>query len=182
LPADEELLNLRSVRAPRHPGVTDAVCEAYSEAAEVCLARHHAPPSTLLHIACDGRKSDKSLIWSAPTETAQRTWGNHDDSTRDAAYIVSLAVVEYALGLVALSRADTRTGADYYIGRPEQSDLEKAFRLEVSGVDRGGMADIRRRLNSKEGQVRRARSFLPAYASIVGFREAAVLISLVREP
>ena len=180
--AEQELLNLRSVRAPKHPGVSDAVCEALSEAAEVCLARHHAPPNTLLHIVCDGRKSDKSLTWLTPTETAQRTWGNHDDATRDAAYIVSLAVVEYALGLVALSRADTRTGADYYVGRPEQYDLEEAFRLEVSGLDRGGLADIRRRLSMKEDQVRRGRGFLPAYASIVGFREAAVLISLVREP
>jgi hypothetical protein len=81
--------------------------------------------------------------------------------------------------MVALSRADTRTGADYYVARPESADFEEAFRLEVSGVDAGSLADIRRRLRSKEEQAARGDSFLPAYASVVGFREAAVLVSLV---
>ena len=81
--------------------------------------------------------------------------------------------------MVALSRADTRTGADYYGARPESADFEEAFRLEVSGVDAGSLADIRRRLRSKEEQAARGDSFLPAYASVVGFREAAVLVSLV---
>lgn len=177
--SDQELPELRSVRAPRHPGVSAAVCEAFSEAAEVCLARHHEPPRTSLQVTCAGKESIRSLQWSAPDETAQRSWRNRDDATRDGAYVVSLAVVEHELGMVALSRADTRTGADYYVGRPESPDFEEAFRLEVSGVDEGGLADIRRRLRSKEEQAARGDSFLPAYACVVGFREAAVLVSLV---
>lgn len=179
--AQQELPNLRSIRAPKHPGISDAVCEAFSEAAEVCLARHHVPPRTLIHLACEGRESDKSLTWSAPNETAQRSWRNRDDATRDGAYIISLAVVEYELGLVALSRADTRTGADYYVGKLEQPDLEEAFRLEISGVDEGGLTDIRRRLRIKKDQVARGVGFLPAYASVVGFRAAAVLVSSISE-
>ncbi len=175
----QELPELRSIRSPRHPGVSAAVCEAFSEAAEVCLARHHEPPRTSLQVACAGRESVRSLKWSTPDETAQRSWRNRDDATRDGAYVVSLAVVEHELGMVALSRADIRTGADYYVGRPESPDLEEAFRLEVSGLDEGGLADIRRRLRSKEDQAARGDSFLPAYASVVGFREAAVLVSLV---
>jgi len=81
--------------------------------------------------------------------------------------------------MVALSRAETRTGADYYVGRSGLSDLEEAFRLEVSGLDEGSLADVRRRLKTKEDQAARGDSFLPAYASVVGFREAAVLVSLV---
>jgi len=177
--ADSELPELRSIKAPRHPGVSAAVCEAFSEAAEVCFARHHEPPCTPLQVACAGKESTRSLKWSAPDETAQRSWRNRDDATRDGAYVVSLAVVEIELGMVALSRADTRTGADYYVGRPGLPDLEEAFRLEVSGVDEGGFADVRRRLKSKEDQAARGDSFLPAYASVVGFREAAVLVSLV---
>jgi hypothetical protein len=133
-------------------------------------------------VACDGKESVRSLQWSAPDDTAQRSWGNRDDATRDGAYVVSLAVVEQELGLVALSRADIRTGADWYIGRPGSPDLEEAFRLEVSGVDEGDAADIRRRLRRKEDQAARGDSFLPAYAGVVGFREAAVLVSLVGDP
>ena len=177
--SDKELPELRSVRAPRHPGVSTAVCEAFSEAAEICLARHHEPPRTPFHVTCAGKESVRSLKWSAPDETAQRSWRNRDDATRDGAYVVSLAVVEHELGMVALYRADTRTGADYYVGRPASPDLEDAFRLEVSGVDEGGLADIRRRLRSKEEQAARGDSPLPAYASVVGFREAAILVNLV---
>lgn len=177
--ADSELPDLRSIRAPRHPGVSAAVCEAFSEAAEVCLARHHEPPSTSLQVACAGKESIRCLKWSAPEETAKLSWKNRDDATRDGAYVVSLAVVEREMGMVALSRADTRTGADYYVGSPGLPDLEEAFRLEVSGVDEGDRAEVRRRLKNKEDQAARGDSFLPAYASVVGFREAAVLVSLV---
>lgn len=177
--ADSELPDLRSIRAPRHPGVSAAVCEAFSEAAEVCLARHHKPPSTSFQVACAGKESVRYLKWSAPGDTAQRSWKNRDDATRDGAYVVSLAVVEREIGMVALSRADTRTGADYYVGRPGLPDLEEAFRLEVSGVDEGDRAEVRRRLKNKEDQAARGDSFLPAYASVVGFRQASVLVSLV---
>ncbi len=182
LSIDQELPDLRAVRAPRHPGVSSAVCEALSEAAEVCLARHHKPPRTSLQVVYAGGTMMRHLRWSAPNETAQRSWRNRDDATRDGAYIVALAVVEHELGLVALSRADNRTGADYYIGRPESSDLEEAFRLEVSGVSEGGLADIHRRLREKKAQVARGDSFLPAYASVVGFRQATVLMNLVQDP
>jgi hypothetical protein len=115
LSTDHELPELRSIRMPRHPGVSDAVCEALSEAAEVCLVRHHEPPRTSLRVTCVGKDSIKFVRWATPDETAQRSWRNRDDATRDGAYVVSLAVVEHELGMVVLSRADTRTGADYYI-------------------------------------------------------------------
>lgn len=176
---DQELPELRSIKAPRHPGVSAAVCQAFSEAAEVCFARHHQPPRTSLQVTCAGMELVRYLKWSAPDETAKRSWRNRDDATRDGAYVVSLAVVEHELGMVALSRADIRTGADYYVGKPGSHDLEDAFRLEVSGVDEGGLSDVRRRLRSKEDQAARGDSFLPAYASVVGFRQAAVVLSLV---
>ena len=177
----EDLPRLRSVRTPRHRGVSSAVCDSFSEAAEVCLARHHTPPRTPIHLVCSGNESVGVLTWSAPDETAKRSWKNQDDATRDGAYIVSLAVVEHVLGLVAISRADTRSGSDYYVGRPEQEYLEEAFRLEISGVDAGSLAEVRRRLRDKEAQVARGNGPLPAYASVVGFRAATVLVSVVDE-
>lgn len=176
---DKELPDLRGIRAPRHPGVSNAVCEALSEAAEVCLSRHHVPPRTSFQVEFSGEQLVRYLTWSSPNETAQLSWHNQDDATRDGAYIISLSIVEHELGMVALSRADTRTGADYYIGLANANDLEGAFRLEVSGVGGGGQAEIRRRLRQKLDQASRGDSFLPAYASVVGFREATILVSLV---
>ncbi len=172
---------LRSIKAPRHSGVSSSLCHSLCEAAEVCLARHHTPPMTSFHLVHAGRESDGLLNWAAPDDTAQLSWNNRDDATRDGAYIVSLAVVEHLLGMVALSRADTRSGADYYVGMPNQHDLEDAIRLEISGIDSGSLTDIRRRLKVKEEQVANGNGSLPAYASVVGFREATVLISEVRE-
>jgi hypothetical protein len=175
----DDLPELRSIKHPRHPGISSGVCEAYSEAAEVCLARHHNPSHTDFSIECCGDIKKRGLTWMQPDGTAQRAWNNRDDATRDGAYIVSLAVVEKELGLFALSRAETRTGADYYVGMPGAADLEEAFRLEVSGVDHGDATVIRRRHREKEVQVLQGDSCLPAYASVVGFQKAIVLISLV---
>lgn len=173
--------DLRSVHSPRHPGVTVAVCESFSEAAEVCFARHHTPPETMMSIRCRGTSTVAILRWREPAEDAKLAWNNRDDATRDAAYVVSLAAIESELGLVALSRAETRTGADYYVGQPGSSDLEAAYRLEVSGVDAGERAHVRTRLREKLRQAAEGDSSLPAFASVVGFREAMVLVEAVEE-
>jgi hypothetical protein len=174
--------DLRSVHHPRHPGISVAVCESFSEAAEVCFARHHTSPEILLSIQCCGSVASAILLWDEPSEEAKRAWNNRDDATRDAAYIVSLAALESELGLVALSRAETRTGADYYVGQPNSLDLEAAYRLEVSGVDAGDQRIVRSRLREKLRQAAEGDSSLPAFASVVGFREAMILMEKVKEP
>jgi len=83
--------------------------------------------------------------------------------------------------MVALFRAETRTGADYYVGSPEATDLEKAFRLEVSGIDKSELSIMKKRLREKEAQALRGGSSLPAYVSVVGFREARILLNLVED-
>lgn len=90
--------------------------------------------------------------------------------------MVSLAAIESELGLVALSRAETRTGADYYVGQPGSGDL-----VEVSGVDAGDKAHVRTRLREKLRQAAEGDSSLPAFASVVGFREAVILVEAVEE-
>jgi hypothetical protein len=74
-------------------------------------------------------------------------------------------------GLVAVSRAETLTGADYYLGAAGEAfeDLEKSYRLEVSGLDRGTDADIAARVRKKKEQAQIGASNLPAIASVVAF-------------
>jgi hypothetical protein len=146
----------------------------------VCLARHHEPPITSIEVDCCGEQAQRPLAWRAPDAAAERAFNNRDEATRDAAYIVSLAAVERDLGLVALLRAETRTGADYYVGTPDAIDIENAYRLEVSGVDSGDKSELKRRLSRKIQQAREGQCDLPAFASVVGFRVASVLIREVR--
>ncbi|MYD00209.1 MAG: hypothetical protein F4X13_13180 [Gammaproteobacteria bacterium] len=112
---------------------------------------------------------------------ALRAWNNADDATRDGAYILVVAAVEAELGMVALRRAETRTGADYYVGSPDTDDLESALRLEVSGVNAGDGRAVRGRLAQKLAQARRGISNLPAMAGVVGFREGLILLNHVDE-
>jgi hypothetical protein len=154
----------------RHPGVSPGVSLAYAEAASVCLARHHTPPCQLAVL--DG--SDEHQLnaeWKNPTQAVKNAWANKDDATRDGAYALALASLEVTRGLVALSRAETRTGADYYVGSSSLSieDFESCYRLEVSGTDEGNSSAINRRLQQKLDQAKNGNSNLPAIASIVGF-------------
>lgn len=163
----------------RHPGLTQNICQALAEAAHVCLSRHHNPPKSL-HVSRGnpGYSSRQYVIdWPTVTQQQRAAWANTDDATRDGAYAVSLAVLECEQQLFAISRAETRTGADYYVNSSgESDDLESAYKLEVSGTDHG---DIKRRLKRKAEQAACGKSKLPALACVVGFKEAMVAIGEV---
>jgi hypothetical protein len=105
------------------------------------------------------------------------------DTTEAGAYCVSLATVEVEEKLVAVKRAETLTGADWYVAKigTEPEDLENCFRLEVSGTDIGNSNTIQTRLLQKVAQTKKGASNLPALAAVVGFRDRVVAIQRVDE-
>ncbi len=124
----------------------------------------------------------RSLHWSQPDQRTLSAWANGDDATRDGAYAVSLAAVEADLGWVAVARAETLTGADYYLGPVGRiPDLESAVRLEVYGVDQGDEAAVKRRMTKKIRQLKAGSSSRPAMAAVVGFKAAVVVIREAEE-
>lgn len=167
--------------ASRHPGLSVAVAASHEEAARVCLDRHHQPPVEVKLVDA-GTETQSPLNWIATNERARIAWANDVDATEAGAYAVSLAALESLRGLVALGRAETGTGADYYVGEPSsgREDLEDCLRLEVSGTDAGSPKEIERRLDAKVAQARRGHSSLPALAAVVGFRELEVRVADVR--
>ncbi len=68
----------------RHPGLTDGVCQAFAEAASVCLSRHHIPPADF-QVRSEESQSIRQLNWENPNDRAIRAWNNADDATRDGA-------------------------------------------------------------------------------------------------
>lgn len=96
----------------RHPGLTEAVCCSFAEAAGVCFSRHHQPPATL-DVHNRAARTPRQIHWQPPDERTARAWANQDDATRDGAYSVSLATIEVEHGLVAVGRAETRTVAEW---------------------------------------------------------------------
>lgn len=163
--------------AERHLGVTPALGEAYTEAACVCLDRHHVSPVDFEV----SNNSDKVLAraeWERTDERLRAAWGNEIDATEAAAYACVLAAVELMIGMVAIRRAETKTGADYYIALPSNGmeDLEACYRLEVSGVDRGSASTVQQRLRAKLEQAALGACNLPAIAGVIGFRARLLLL------
>ena len=164
----------------RHPGLTKAIADSYSEAASVCLDRHHEPPVGI-DLETRGSQMAATVEWHPPDAPTRGAWANETDATEAGAYACVLAAVELVGGLVAIHRAETLTGADYYVARPGRRphDLEDCQRLEVSGVDRGSRGALRRRLMAKSRQVARGDSNLPALAGVVGFRARLIMLAHV---
>jgi hypothetical protein len=130
-----------------------------------------------LVIDSDNGQGLRQVEWVPPSPRQRGAWNNRDDATRDGAYCVCAAAVEAESGWVTVDRAETRTGADYYIAPAGQAaDLEVAQRLEVSGVDESEPSVVAHRLTEKIRQARRGDSTLPAVAAVVGFKAALVLI------
>lgn len=162
----------------RHPGVTKALGEAYAEAAAVCLSQHHRTPTEMTAQYRDGAH-DCALSWEEPTAAVLRAHSNELDATEQGAYAVSFAVVESLAGLVAVRRAETLTGADYYVAPlgSDPDDMETCLRMEVSGVGAGNESIVRARLRQKLKQAKKGRSNLPALAAVIGFREKLIAIA-----
>jgi hypothetical protein len=91
--------------------------------------------------------------------------------------------VELTKGMVAMRRAEIKTGADYYIGKPGEplEDLEKCYRLEISGVDKGARSTVQQRVREKLDQTAAGASNLPAIAGVVGFRAKLVILQRLEE-
>jgi hypothetical protein len=86
--------------------------------------------------------------------------------------------------MVAVRRAETGTGADYYVAPigVAVDDLENCLRLEVSGIDRGDNVAIQQRLRQKLQQATAGNSNLPALASVVGFSAKSVVTARADSP
>lgn len=164
--------------AERHQGLTAAIAASYWEAARVCLDRHHNPPVEF-ELDNSGQKVKAATEWEVTDARTRSAWANEIDTTETGAYACALAAIELLEGLVAVHRAETKTGADYYVAPMNTSpeDLESCIRLEVSGLDRGTIPSIVRRLKDKLEQAKSGKSNLPAIATVVGFRERLIMLA-----
>jgi len=144
------------------------------------LHRHHNSP-TEFSIRNGGDTLEAIAVWDPPDRRVVAAWGNDTDATEAGGYACAIAAVELAEGLFAVRRAETLTGADYYIANREVDidDLESCLRLEVSGTDAPTRATLEYRLKEKIEQTRRGRSNLPAFTAVVGFRVQLILIERV---
>ena len=155
----------------RHVGLTKAIAEYFLEAGTVCLDRHHEPPQVFL-IRNGSQQIEATVKWNPSNDQTKAAWANEIDATECGAYGFAIAALELSENLYAIHRAETKTGADYYIAPKGHSydDLENALRLEVSGTASDDLAVLDSRLNIKVKQASSGQSNLPAIAAVVGFQ------------
>jgi hypothetical protein len=166
----------------RHWGLTQAVAANNAEAAAVCLSRHHSPPATF-SVESRATTNKAQVEWVPPDPRTLAAWNNRIDTTEMGACACAIAAAELARGLLAVRRAETGTGADYYLAPPHVGveDLEGCYRLEVSGTDADAEREVRQRVLRKVEQARRGNSNLPAVAGVVGFAASLIVLADVEE-
>lgn len=176
------LLPLHHLNGDRHPGVSLGIGACYLEAARVCLGRHHSSPEDF-SLSDDDHTVGVRVEWLVPDDRLVGAWANEIDATEAGACACSIAAVDLSEGMVTVRRAETGTGADYYVAPPGESldDLENCFRLEVSGTDRGDYREVDRRLRQKVAQAARGASNLPALACVVGFQCRVIRLRYVEQ-
>lgn len=159
----------------RHPGLTPELAESYTQAARVCLDRHHVSPVDF-DIHDRAESGPARLEWTSTDRRTRNAWANEIETTEAGAYACALAAVELRHGLVTVARAETQTGADFYVGRPGLPASDR-IRIEISGTDRGSPTTAKRRLRAKLIQAAAGDSTLPAMAAVVGFRVRQILLA-----
>ena len=166
----------------RHIGLTPAISETFCEAASVCLNRHHKSPVSM-DVQSKNGSNARLVEFNKPDTRILNAWANDIDTTEAGAYGICLAAVEVEEDLVAVRRAETLTGADWYVSPTgsDPEDLENCLRLEVSGTDAGNETEVKYRLLKKVEQTKRGASNLPAIASVVGFKVKKIAIQKVSE-
>jgi len=166
----------------RHSGLTKAIASSYTEAARVCLDRHHRSPIEL-ELTTSSSTFSVTAEWEKTDSRTSAAWANDIDATEAGAYACALAAVEISEGFVAIHRAETRTGADYYVAPAGATvlDLEDCLRFEVSGIGGGSEATVRQRLEAKLRQAARGDSNLPAIAGVVGFGARLIMLAPLEE-
>jgi hypothetical protein len=166
----------------RHRALTEPIAGSYEEAASVCLSRHHSSPIEV-SLSDNGVLSMAEVTWKTPDSRTLDAWANTIDTTEMGAYGCVIAAVEILRSIFAVRRAETGTGADYYVG-PDgtgEIDLEGCFRLEVSGVSDGDSKAVTRRLLEKIRQAQEGNSSLPAIAGVMGFAARLLIVRDVPE-
>lgn len=163
-----------------HSGLTAAIAQTFHEAASICLARHHeAPIDFSLEEHPPANLTAVTLNWPLPSDQLKRAWANTNDATEAGACALGIAAVFLTRGLHVVARAETWTGADYFLAPrgQEPDDLEDCFRLELSGVDSGDVRLVHSRVASKLMQAGRGNVDTPAIAAVTGFKSKLIVLA-----
>lgn len=186
-PRRDQVLNINELHASH--ALNRELLAVFATTAAICLQRHHTSPKAWSVQLDSDDVATYQITWNEPSTADRLTYNNDDETTEFGACGIALAAADVHLGLVAFARAEPRTGIDFYLVAP-RGDIPGAMRydvdhtefigLEVSGINRDDSATMNQRLRDKVEQVRRGNSPDRAFAGVVGFQTARVVLRTVK--
>lgn len=151
-------------------------CSDFSEAAAVCLDSHHHLKGEILTIEGDLQGQFK-LEWSKVTQQMKDSRNDMDYTVESGAYCLAMLVIEKLTTLKVTKQSQKRTGFDYWLGDENELGMQGRARLEVSGILKGSIGQINRRLKEKVEQTKKSDNLnLPAYVVVVEFSQPLIKI------
>ncbi|ALF54589.1 hypothetical protein ACX27_19875 [Nostoc piscinale CENA21] len=153
------------------PAITPAFGAALAEACAVCLNDQGNIQGVELQVQGDLTDVFK-IYWQEVTDQMLRCWNDNEYTTEQAAYGITLLIIQELTEYTVVERSRRGTGFDYWLGKKgdnNQLPFQNAVRLEVSAIRQGDDSKIKARAKQKLEQVNSVDSSLPVYIVIVEF-------------
>jgi len=155
------------------PAITPAFGAALAEACAICLTDQNHQPGVELQVVGEITATFE-LYWQTVTAQMQRCWNDREYTTEQAAYGIALLLLGKLTDFTVVERSRKGTGFDYWLGKPtDSSDLpfQKSVRLEVSGIRKGNLSQIRTRVKLKKIQIAAIDKIAPAFVVVIEFSQ-----------
>lgn len=149
---------------------TPATCDAYAEAAAVCLEEQKHNTNVILNIEGDVSQNI-SLHWTPTNHHIKANWNDLQEATEYGATCLALLIIHQFTPYKTIKRSRKRTGFDYWLGLKETDNpLQDKARLEISGILKGTKGQVNQRIREKKKQVEKSDHLnLKAYIIVIEF-------------
>lgn len=167
------IMNLEDIRDnDKIPGITPGIADNLLEAAVVCLSRQSH--SSGVGMKYRGLKTSVEPInWQMSYDDClDRAYADQEEATELGAVCISILSALQLTPYTIVQRARKRSGIDYWLAhKGDVVPFVHSARLEVSGIFNNPDA-VSARINIKKNQSKQSDGTgLPAYISIVEFKE-----------
>jgi hypothetical protein len=159
-----------------YPCISKASGARLASAAAICLEERNHEVGVLVCVRghCE---ITFSLHWPKTTDQLQREWADPQESTECGAVAISILLVDKITEYHVVERAYKTTGIDYWLGKKDGFLLQKAARLEVSGIRNGNEKQVESRVKAKLKQSEQSiGTGLPIVVVVVEFGEPSAFL------
>lgn len=135
---------------------TSATCEAYTEAAAVCLEFNKHKQNVLFKIKGDF-SGNIELIWNKVSASIKASWNDLEEATEYGATALAILLLKELTDYKIIRRSRKRTGIDYWLGsKDDDFPFQDKGRLEVSGILKGSKSQVNQRVKQKKEQTKQS--------------------------